>query len=377
MKSSCAFANFESDVSVCSDVARQTRMPPRATLASASLYALPPSVHDTLRAPGQSLDAETRAFMEPRFGHDFSRVRVHTDERAAKSARAVNAKAYTVGREIVFDASKYAPNTREGQALLAHELTHVVQQSRAASSARGVTTRSGVDDSSEREAAHNAEAILHGARPRIAANVAFGTIQRQERSNPLDDKAKAIIAKAKDTKVDADKRAVQLVKDIIAAYYAGDAAKVDSVVFDDAKAGSGLDTQSVGSGATTKGKISVGNYFLNHVDSFARRVLQVGHELEHIEQYRSGLAGGQNKNKREFLAFYDEAMAAEKPGTGRLSYATRLALIDAALGYYYCLSDEDQKAFDSKKQTLLKRRDQVNGKGGNAPTNPPTQCKTQ
>jgi hypothetical protein len=336
-----------------------------------------PIVRDALRAPGQSLDATTRAWMEPRFGHDFSRVRIHTDARAAESARAVNALAYTVGRDIFFDAGKYAPHTRQGQKLLAHELTHVVQQERASFSIQEAAARTMSDDSSEREAAHSANAVLQSVRPRVTANIAFGTIQRQEHSNPLDDKAKAIIAKAKDTKVDADKRAVQLVKDIIAEYYAGEAVKVDSVVFDDAKAGTGLDTQSVGSGATTKGKISVGNYFLNHVDSFARRVLQVGHELEHIDQYRSGLAGGQNKNKREFLAFYDEAMAAEKPGTGRLSYATRLALIDAALGYYYCLSEDEQKSFDSKKQALLKRRDEVNGKGGNAPTNPPTRCKTQ
>jgi peptidoglycan hydrolase-like protein with peptidoglycan-binding domain len=81
-----------------------------------------------LRAPGQPLDRETRAFMEPRFGHDFSRVRVHTDARASESARAVNAFAYTVGRNVVFDAGQYAPHSRDGQQLLAHELTHVVQQ---------------------------------------------------------------------------------------------------------------------------------------------------------------------------------------------------------------------------------------------------------
>src|SRR5215217_8114362 len=60
--------------------------------------ASPPSVHEVLRSPGQPLDLATRAFMEPRLGHDFSRVRVHTDTRASESARAVNALAYTVGR---------------------------------------------------------------------------------------------------------------------------------------------------------------------------------------------------------------------------------------------------------------------------------------
>ena len=71
----------------------------------------PPIVHDVLRSPGQPLDMATRAFMEPRFGHDFSQVRVHNDERAAASARAVNALAYTVGRDVVFGASQYQPTT--------------------------------------------------------------------------------------------------------------------------------------------------------------------------------------------------------------------------------------------------------------------------
>jgi hypothetical protein len=70
----------------------------------------------------------TLAFMEPRFGHDFSRVRIHTDEKAAESARAINALAYTVGENIVFTPHHYQPDTASGRKLLAHELTHVVQQ---------------------------------------------------------------------------------------------------------------------------------------------------------------------------------------------------------------------------------------------------------
>jgi Domain of unknown function (DUF4157) len=90
---------------------------------------VPPIVHDVLNGGGgQPLDATTRAFMEPRFGHDFSQVRVHTDGRAAESARAVNALAYTVGRDVVFGMGQYVPGTSVGRRLLAHELTHVVQQ---------------------------------------------------------------------------------------------------------------------------------------------------------------------------------------------------------------------------------------------------------
>jgi hypothetical protein len=89
---------------------------------------VPSIVHDVLRSPGQPLDPTTRAFMEPRFGRDFSEVRVHADARAAESAREVNALAYTVGRNVVFGAGQYAPDTVSGNRLLAHELVHVAQQ---------------------------------------------------------------------------------------------------------------------------------------------------------------------------------------------------------------------------------------------------------
>jgi hypothetical protein len=91
---------------------------------------LPAIVYEVLNSPGQPLDPATRAYMEPRFGHDFSKVRVHTDAKAAESARGVNALAYTVGKDVVFGAGQFAPRMRGGQRLLAHELTHVVQQSK-------------------------------------------------------------------------------------------------------------------------------------------------------------------------------------------------------------------------------------------------------
>jgi hypothetical protein len=78
--------------------------------------------------PGAPLDAPTRRFMEARLGHDFTDVRVHTDAEAVASARGVDAKAYTVGSDLVFDAGRYAPHTPAGRRLIAHELAHVVQQ---------------------------------------------------------------------------------------------------------------------------------------------------------------------------------------------------------------------------------------------------------
>lgn len=88
----------------------------------------PAMVNDVLRSAGQPLDASTSAAMGARFGHDFSRVRVHSDRRAASSASAVAARAYTVGQHVVFGAGEYQPGSPAGQRLLAHELAHVVQQ---------------------------------------------------------------------------------------------------------------------------------------------------------------------------------------------------------------------------------------------------------
>lgn len=88
----------------------------------------PGVVHEVLRSPGQPLDSVTRSYMENQFGRDFRHVRVHADAKAAESATAVNALAYTVGSNVVFGAGQYAPHRARGQHLLAHELTHVVQQ---------------------------------------------------------------------------------------------------------------------------------------------------------------------------------------------------------------------------------------------------------
>jgi hypothetical protein len=91
--------------------------------------AAPASVDQVLASPGRPLEQAIRQDMEQRFGYDFSRVRVHTDGAAEQSAKDVNAHAYTVGHHIVFGADRFAPGTQEGRRLVAHELSHVVQQS--------------------------------------------------------------------------------------------------------------------------------------------------------------------------------------------------------------------------------------------------------
>ncbi|MFL6202620.1 MAG: DUF4157 domain-containing protein [Thermoanaerobaculia bacterium] len=107
----------------------------------------PPLVDEVLRTSGQPLDPPTRDFMELRFGHDFSQVRLHTDAQAVQSAQEVHARAYTVGQDIAFGKSQYAPQTLEGRRLLAHELTHVLHQTGGGAPAlqRSVVT-SGCDE---------------------------------------------------------------------------------------------------------------------------------------------------------------------------------------------------------------------------------------
>jgi len=148
--------------------------------------AVPPIVYDVLRSPGRPLDEETRAFFEPRFGHDFSRVRLHTDAKAAQSALSVNALAYTVGPHVVFGAARHEPSTLSGRELMAHELTHVVQQGVLGTSATPNLTISPNGSAAEHEAEIIAGRIIDGQLDRSAsptgATPASG-LQRQAMPN--------------------------------------------------------------------------------------------------------------------------------------------------------------------------------------------------
>lgn len=109
----------------------------RARAASEPMEVETPGiVTDVLKEPGSPLDAGVRGFMEDRFGHAFGNVRVHNTDKAMQSANAINARAYTAGNNIVFGRNQYAPGTADGRRLLAHELTHVVQQSPGGSGPR-------------------------------------------------------------------------------------------------------------------------------------------------------------------------------------------------------------------------------------------------
>jgi hypothetical protein len=108
-----------------------------STSAPGTAAEAPPAVRDALRGPSQPLDAAARAFFEPRFGRDFSHVRIHTDDTAVAANRSISARAFAVGSHIAFSPRAYAPSTRSGRHLLAHELAHVVQQAGAPQVVRG------------------------------------------------------------------------------------------------------------------------------------------------------------------------------------------------------------------------------------------------
>jgi hypothetical protein len=121
-----------------------------------------------LRAPAQPLDAATTAAMEPRFGHDFSRVRVHTGARAEESARAVGALAYTVGQNVVFGAGQFAPGTADGRRLLTHELAHTIQQGEVETGTSLAVDNPASADEASADAA--ADAVLAGQQPSVMSH---------------------------------------------------------------------------------------------------------------------------------------------------------------------------------------------------------------
>lgn len=152
----------------------------RAAAGSNGVAAVPGIVQDVLQSPGQALDTGIRNFMEPRFGHSFGQVRVHTDSRAGQSAAAVNALAYTVGQDVVFGEGQYSAATSAGRELIAHELTHTIQQ-------RGMTGGNGLtidasDSAYEKEAQQTASQVLAG--DGRAANKLTSPAPRLSRADP-------------------------------------------------------------------------------------------------------------------------------------------------------------------------------------------------
>ena len=140
-------------------------------------------VHDVVNSGGRPIEPDVREDMEARLGHDFSDVRIHDDATAADSAKAVNAHAYTVGSNVVFQRDVYDPSSAQGKTTLAHELTHVIQQRSGpvdGTSAPGGIKVSDPSDRFEREASANADRVMAGPAPVQALGVSAPAVQREE-----------------------------------------------------------------------------------------------------------------------------------------------------------------------------------------------------
>ena len=139
-------------------------------------------VHDVISSGGRPLEPEVRTDMESRMGHDFGDVRVHDDSAAAASASAVNAHAYTVGSNIVFQRDTYDPGSSDGRTTLAHELTHVVQQRSGpvdGTSAPGGIKVSDPSDRFEQEASANADRVMSSPAPVQTLGTSGPAVQRE------------------------------------------------------------------------------------------------------------------------------------------------------------------------------------------------------
>jgi uncharacterized protein DUF4157 len=142
-----------------------------------SLRDVPDVARPVIDRAGTSLDSSVRASMESGFGHDFSHVRVHADESAAASAKALNAKAFAFGHDIVFGRNRYQPGSSDGRRLLAHELAHVVQQT-------GSSGASAATHAAESEASSAADSIASGKSARVALRAEPGIQREPDRDEP-------------------------------------------------------------------------------------------------------------------------------------------------------------------------------------------------
>jgi Domain of unknown function (DUF4157) len=162
----------------CSGCKKKDPLRRKAT-CDADVQGVPSIVHDVLSSPGQPLEPGTRSFFDTRFGHDFSGVRIHSDGRAAESARAVNALAYTVGPQIVFGAGQYRPESTSGKHLLAHELAHVVQQQNSGAGALSTFAVGAANDPAEYEADLAAARVMSGSETAATSIISSAPVLRR------------------------------------------------------------------------------------------------------------------------------------------------------------------------------------------------------
>jgi hypothetical protein len=183
-----ALMNGRTDALTPSAVMHLQKTAGNATVTAALEEQEPSLVKDVVNSGGGApLGGQTRELMESRLGADFGDVRVHTDSKASESARSVQAHAYTVGNDVVFQSGKYEPESDSGKRMLAHELTHVVQQRSGpvdGTPAPGGIKISHPSDSFEQAAETSANRVMTGAAPQPTA-ASQASIQREEEDEEL------------------------------------------------------------------------------------------------------------------------------------------------------------------------------------------------
>jgi Domain of unknown function (DUF4157) len=309
---------------------------------------------------GSSLRPALRAQMEAGFGADLSDVRVHSGSAAGEAAQALNARAFTRGPDIYLARGESQTDHR----LMGHELAHVMQQSGGSMGLPGSPTALRRDLGDGRD-------LQHGP-----------VVMRQRLAQHATD----IVAVAQDASRPIDERAVEVIQRIIRQYFSNDASKVRNVVYREEVGGLEVDTRSYrprSGGSNATANILVGRYFVEHVDRrhFARRVQQVRHELDHIDQVRAGMGDPSRardfrsrRDEREFLAHCRGAFYRPPAGTGRISHWTVVNIIDAAIGHYYCMDRTKQRQYANHLRRLLQKRPDEVRMSGRQFGNPPTTC---
>jgi Domain of unknown function (DUF4157) len=178
LRRACACGQHNAKSDECEECKRSKSTLRRRETKNGEVANVPSSVYDVLHSAGQPLGLSIRTLLEPSFGHDFSHVRIHTDRRAAESARDVNALAYTVGRDIVFNSGQFQPSTKQGKHLLAHELTHTIQQEQNGNRSLQHLQVGPKDDPFERQAEAVSDSVVSGS-PSAPISSSGVVIQRE------------------------------------------------------------------------------------------------------------------------------------------------------------------------------------------------------
>jgi len=186
LRRTCSCGEHTGGGEQCDGCKKKDMMLQRDAVAPSGPATAPPIVHDVLRSPGQPLESKTRAALETDFGHDFSGVRVHADPRAAASAQAVSARAWTVGSHIAFAPGQYQPHTPSGSHLLRHELAHTMQQAGSSAPSGGVATLEigSASDPQEAEAERVASSGGAGSVEKTATTGQRANVVRRQTANP-------------------------------------------------------------------------------------------------------------------------------------------------------------------------------------------------